>query len=72
MKMDLLPVVVVSARDGNLKARIFFFLSGDTQKMWNFRHECQRTEKKFFTRKDKFLVILTYRAIGEELIDIKI
>lgn len=25
MKMDLLPVVVVSAKDGNLKARTFFF-----------------------------------------------
>lgn len=56
------------------KSKDFFFpLSGDTQKkMQNFRHECQRTEKKLFMHKNKFLVILTCRAIGEELIDIKI
>lgn len=72
MKMGLLPVVVVSAKDGNLKARIFFPFQGTHKKMQNFRHECQRTEKKLFTHKNKFLVILTCRAIGEELIDIKI
>lgn len=45
------------------KSKDFFFpFRGHTKKMWNFRHECQRMpEKMFFTRKDKFLVILTYR-----------
>lgn len=63
MKMGLLPVVVVSAKDGNLKARIFFFpFRGHTKKMQKFRHECQRTEKKLFMHKNKFLVILTCKS----------
>lgn len=70
--MALLPVVVVSAKDRNLKASIFFFfLSGDTQKNFMSDVNVRSWERNFPSTKKNSLLLFIIKPIEPASVDFK-